>query len=246
MYLPVAAALRRADPAMEETARSLGAGRVATFVRVTLPMVRTAVLGGCLLVVLAVLAEYGAFEILRYQTFTTEIFTEFQFDAQAAGALSVPLVLLGLLVLALDALVPRRFSARTAPGRELRLRTPRWRGVPIMAALLGLVGLGVGVPIGTLVYWMVQSQHTTLPATATLATATWTTLSYSAWGAAVAVLLALPGRPHELPAHERPAPRDRAGDLRHPGRARCRRGTQPRLLGHPLRLRPLPDERAAW
>ncbi len=192
VYLPVAAALRRADPAMEETARSLGAGRAATLVRVTLPMVRTAVLGGCLLVVLAVLAEYGAFEILRYQTFTTEIFTEFQFDAQGAGALSVPLVLLGLLVLALDALVPRRSASRTAPGREVRLRTPRWRGVPIMAGLLGLVGLGVGVPIVTLVYWMIQSQHTTLPAAATLATATWTTLTYSAWGAAVSVLLALP------------------------------------------------------
>ena len=56
---------------------------------------RTAVLGGTVLVVLTVLSEYGAFEILRYQTFTTEIFTEFQFDSQAAGALSIPLVLLG-------------------------------------------------------------------------------------------------------------------------------------------------------
>ena len=76
-----------------------GRGPGATFVRVTLPLIRTAVLGGCVLVVLTVISEYGAFEILRYQTFTTEIFTEFQFDSQAAGALSVPLVLLGLLVL---------------------------------------------------------------------------------------------------------------------------------------------------
>ena len=45
-----------------------------------------------MLVVLTVISEYGAFEILRYQTFTTEIFTEFKFDPQAAGALSVPLV----------------------------------------------------------------------------------------------------------------------------------------------------------
>ena len=31
VYLPVAAALRRADPALEETARSLGVGRLAAF-----------------------------------------------------------------------------------------------------------------------------------------------------------------------------------------------------------------------
>ena len=35
VYLPVAAALRRADPAMEDTAYSLGAGRLSTFFRVT-------------------------------------------------------------------------------------------------------------------------------------------------------------------------------------------------------------------
>ncbi len=51
VYLPVAAALRRTDPAMEDTAYSLGAGRLSTFFRVTLPLIRTAVLGGCVLVV---------------------------------------------------------------------------------------------------------------------------------------------------------------------------------------------------
>ena len=93
---------------------------MATFVRVTLPLIRTAVLGGCVLVVLTVISEYGAFEILRFQTFTTEIFTEFQFDSQAAGALSVPLVLLGLLVLAVDGMIPRRSVAahRAAPRRR--------------------------------------------------------------------------------------------------------------------------------
>jgi iron(III) transport system permease protein len=192
VYLPVAAALRRADPAMEETARSLGAGRLETFARVTLPLVRTAVLGGSLLVVLTVLSEYGAFEILRYQTFTTEIFTEFQFEPQAAGALSIPLVLLGLLVLGGDGLIPRRGVARTAARRAPRPARLGRALVPTVLSLAVLVGLGVGVPIGTIVYWMLQSQHSTLPAAATLGAATWTTIRYSAGGAAVAVVLALP------------------------------------------------------
>src|SRR6202044_2386108 len=101
VYLPVAASLRNADPAQEEVARSLGAGRLKTFWRVTVGQARVAILGGCVLVVMTMLAEYGAFEILGYQTFTTEIFTEFSlsFNIPAACALSLVLVALGLAVL---------------------------------------------------------------------------------------------------------------------------------------------------
>jgi iron(III) transport system permease protein len=69
VYLPVAASLRVADPGQEEVARSLGVGRVRTFARITLGQARGAILGGCLLVALVLLAEFGAFEILGYQTF---------------------------------------------------------------------------------------------------------------------------------------------------------------------------------
>jgi iron(III) transport system permease protein len=192
VYLPVAAALRRTDPSMEEAAHSLGVGRAATFFRVTLPLVRTAIFGGCVLVVLTVISEYGAFEILGYQTFTTEIFTEFQFDSRAAGALAIPLVLLGLLVLLTEGLIPKRTVTGAAPRRAVRPARLRRHGVPAMLAMAALVALGVGVPVGTILYWMASGQHTTFPATATVATATWTTLSYSAAGAAVAVVLALP------------------------------------------------------
>ena len=192
VYLPVAAALRRADPAMEDTAHSLGVGTVATFVRVSLPLIRTAVLGGSVLVVLTVISEYGAFEILRYSTFTTEVFTEFRFEPQAAGALSIPLVLLGLLALSAEGFLGRR---RGSPQvRVRRVQTPGRSGgtVAVIAGLVVLLGLGVGVPIGTLFYWINRSQHTTLPAVATLGQATATTLRYSALGALVAVAAALP------------------------------------------------------
>ncbi|MGH3631113.1 MAG: ABC transporter permease [Sciscionella sp.] len=193
VYLPAAAALRRADPSMDDTAHSLRAGRVATFLRVSLPLIAPAVLGGSVLVVLTVISEYGAFEILRYPTFTTEIFTEFQFEPQAAGALSIPLVLLGLVALSADGLLTRRRGLPRIPPRS-PLQLPRWRPgtAPIMGGLLGLVALGVGVPVGTLFYWIAQSQHTTLPAATTLSQATWTTCSYSAWAALLAVIAALP------------------------------------------------------
>jgi iron(III) transport system permease protein len=192
VYLPVAAALRRADPGMEEAAHSLGVGPITTFRRVTLPLIRTAILGGCVLVVLTVISEYGAFEILRYQTFTTEIFTEFQFDSRAAGSLAIPLVMLGLLVLLVEGILPRRTVARVGTSRAPVRRAMGRRAVPAWLGLGALIVLAVGLPVGTILYWMAQSQRTTLPAAATLASATWTTLQYSAWGAAVAVVFATP------------------------------------------------------
>jgi iron(III) transport system permease protein len=195
VLLPVAAALRRADPGLEEAARSLGTGRAATFLRVTVPQIRPALVGGCLVVVLTLLSEYGTFEIVHFQTFTTEIFTEFQFDQPAASALSVPLVALGLLVLTGESLIGRRGQvSRTGPhaARVARRRRLGYATVPALAALTVLVGLAVGVPIGTLIYWLRRSQHSTLPAAATLSQATWSTLTYCALGALVAVVLALP------------------------------------------------------
>jgi iron(III) transport system permease protein len=192
VYLPVAAALRRSDPGLEEISRGLGVGAWATFFRVTLPPLRPALTSGCLVVVLTLISEFGAFEIVRFQTFTTEIFTEFQFNPTAAAALSIPLVLLGLMILTGESLIPRRPAAIRATGR-VALRTPLGSAGPAVLTGLGALAiLSVGVPIGTLVYWMASSQHTTLPAQATLAQATGSTVTYCAGGAGLAVILALP------------------------------------------------------
>ncbi|MBU3751865.1 MAG: ABC transporter permease subunit, partial [Mycobacterium sp.] len=50
VFLPAVAALRRLDPALEESARSLGSSPAAVFARVVLPQLRLAVLGGTLLI----------------------------------------------------------------------------------------------------------------------------------------------------------------------------------------------------
>ena len=62
---------------------------------------RSVLLGGCLLVCLSLMAYYGAFEDLHYQTFTTAIFGELQtqFNPAGASALSLVLVILSILVL---------------------------------------------------------------------------------------------------------------------------------------------------
>src|ERR1700735_2781367 len=164
VYLPVAASLRGTDPGQEEVARSLGTGRVRTFIRITLGQARGAILGGCLLVALVLLAEYGAFEILSYQTFTTEIFSEFalSFSVPAACALSLVLVLISLLVLTGEGMLRGKgrisrsgaLAQRKAPPH--RLGRARW---PVLAGFAALVLLALGVPVWASIYWIAQGRQ---------------------------------------------------------------------------------------
>jgi iron(III) transport system permease protein len=61
-----------------------------------------------------------------------------------------------------------------------------------MVAFGALIALAIGVPVATAFYWMAQSQHSTLPAAATLGQAAHNSLVYSVLGATAAVTLALP------------------------------------------------------
>jgi iron(III) transport system permease protein len=197
VYLPVAASLRGADPAQEEVARSLGTGQVRTFVRITLGQARGAILGGCLLVAMVMLAEYGAFEIVGYQTFTTEIFTEVNqaYSLPAASALSLVLVLLSLLVLAGEGMTRGKGRISRSGALTQRVSPPQRLGAPARGAVLAgfalLTGLALGVPVGASVYWMVSGRPAAITGVPMLAAAGHTAL-YGAAAAALATLMALP------------------------------------------------------
>ncbi len=195
VYLPVAAAMRAADPDLEDVARGLGLGRIRAFWRVTLHQIRPALLGGSLLVALILLAEFGTFEILRFQTFTTQIYTEFElgFNTPAACALSLVLVLLGLVVLAAEgAGRGRAGTARRSSFARPAARLALGRGVvPVVVGLAALLGLALGIPLYALAYWLVQGTSSTLPPVS-IAHAALTTAGYSAAAAALATCAALP------------------------------------------------------
>jgi iron(III) transport system permease protein len=198
VYLPVSASLRAADPGQEEVSRSLGVGRVRTFIRVTLAQARGAILGGCLLVAMVMLAEYGAFEILGYQTFTTEIFSEFSlsFSVPAACALSLVLVLLSILVLAGEGLSGGGGKGRISRAGPLVARKlPPYRlgkaTVPVLAGFTLLVVLALGVPVGSSVYWIFEGGAHSITGVS-LPSATLTTVAYGLGAAALDTVLALP------------------------------------------------------
>ncbi|MDX1889196.1 iron ABC transporter permease [Mycolicibacterium sp. 050158] len=159
VYVPAAATLRRLDPALEESARALGSSASGAFWRVVLPQLRLAILGGGLLIGVHLLAEYGAFAMLRFATLTTAIFEQFQstFNGAAGSTLAGVLVILCLILLAGEA--GARGTARYArigSGAQRRLSAHRLgrNRIPATAALLVLIVLALGVPAWTVTRWL--------------------------------------------------------------------------------------------
>ena len=196
VYLPVAAALEGADPALEEVSRGLGRSPWSTFLVVTLPQVRPAAAGGALLVALYVLSDFGAVQILRYDTFTRAIFASYRssFDRTPAAVLGAVLVLVTVTVVAAESRTRGRAAyARVGGGSP---RTPRrvalGRWAPLALAWCALVaGAALGVPVVTLAYWLVRGSSAALDLAA-LSSAALSTLAVSALGALVTTLLAVP------------------------------------------------------
>ena len=169
VFLPVAAVLRGLDQAMEDSSRSLGQGPWRTFFRAVLPQLRPAMLGGMLLVSLHLLSEFGVLAMLRFPTFTTAILEQFQvaFSNSAGSVLALVLIALCLGLLTVEALLRgtvrlARFG-RGAARRALPARLGRWT-VPSLLAMTALTALSLGVPLGSLVYWLAAGSAQVDPA----------------------------------------------------------------------------------
>jgi iron(III) transport system permease protein len=156
VYLPVAARLRQLSPAMEESARLLGRRPAAVFRSVVLPQAWPAIASGGLLVFLYVIADFGAVQLLRYDTLTRAIYANRLIDPPVAATLS-----LALGVLAIAVVVGQR-SVGGGRSRDLRrdgaplvVALGRWRAAAVGFAV-ALLGLALAAPLAVLGYWAVR------------------------------------------------------------------------------------------
>lgn len=161
VLLTVRGALRRMDPALEEAARAMGYGPMHTFRAVTLPMLRPAITGGSLLVALYTLSDFGGVTLLRYQTFTSTIMIQYQssIDRTLAAVLSLVLVVIAVLLLLGEGFTRgsgayhRSTVGAVRTGRRFDLGNWRWAGA---AAVSVPVLIGLIIPVGVLVHWLVR------------------------------------------------------------------------------------------
>ena len=162
VLLPVRAALRGLDPQLEEAALGLGRSQLQTFRSVVLPQLIPAIGAGAILVALYVLHDFGAVSILRFDSFTREIYTLYRasFDRTGAAALALILVALMLVLLWLEgrarggAVLHRTGPGTSRPPRLVPLG--RWR-VPALLFCSAVCALALVLPAGVLLYWCFES-----------------------------------------------------------------------------------------
>ncbi len=167
-----------------------------------LPQLRPALLGGMLLVALDVLVEFGAFTLLRFRTFTTELYAEYRtgFDGPDASLLAVVLILLCMLCLVAELRVRggARYG-RVARGTR-RQATPYALGwaatIPVLAGFAVLAVVTLGVPLGMILYWLTRHDAAAIsPAGVSgplLLSSTLSSVSLGLGAAALTMALALP------------------------------------------------------
>lgn len=196
LYLPVAAQLRRLDPTIEDAAASLGLGPWRVFFRAVLPQLRLAICGGSLLIGLHLLAEFGLFVMIRFDTFATAIVDQFQstYSGPAANMLGGVLVLSCGVLLAIEAAARgQERYARVGPGAA-RCAQPRRLGrlaTPCLLIPLVTTALAIGVPFATLTRWLLIGGLEAWPATE-IGAAFVQTLVFALAGAALTTMAAVP------------------------------------------------------
>jgi iron(III) transport system permease protein len=201
VLLLTASALRRIDPALEQAARGMGRGSLETFLRITLPQIRSAVIAGALLAALYAMSDFGVVSLLRCTTLTREAFLRYDALYDPAGAAAVGLVLAALALLMVAAEQWTLRGSTVAARRRVRAReavVPLELSRGARAGAIAFVGtviaLALVLPLAILCWWAIS-----LAGEANLVTqlvdalpASGNAIGVSLAAAVVCVLLALP------------------------------------------------------
>lgn len=125
VYLSTRAMFVTQSASLLEAARTLGAGRIATFWRVVVPLARPAIAVGVSLALLETMNDIGASEFLGVQTLTVSVYTTWITRSDLAGAAQIALAMLAIVVgmILLERYGRRR--QRYAHGRRMRPLSPR-------------------------------------------------------------------------------------------------------------------------
>ena len=139
-FVMIAAAMKSMDPALEESARVLGAGKWRVMLTVTLPLVLPGVAGAAVFVFAEMLGSFAAAFVLgipaRFVVITTAIWqavTMYPSDYGRAAALGIGLFAVMFLTLSLYRVAIRRGHFATITGKAFR---PRAMAIGRLAWLL--------------------------------------------------------------------------------------------------------------
>jgi iron(III) transport system permease protein len=158
-FLFTNSALDLVSSEMEDAARVLGASTLRTTLRVTLPMVAPAILGGCIVSFLEAIALFGAPALIalpaRFNVVSTQLwqFFEYPVRVEEAAAYSMPLLLITLAMFGMQRWLLGRKGYATVSGkggerRMIPLGTWRW---VMLGYALFVCSLSVFLPMFVLI-----------------------------------------------------------------------------------------------
>lgn len=183
------------DSSYDECARSLGVGPWRAFLRTTLPMLRPSVVAGALLAALYAISDFGVVTLLRYDTFTRAIYTQYRasFNRSHAAMLALVLVVFAAVLVSAEMrlrgrAVYHRLGRTGRPAKRIALG--RWTVVAVGFCTV-VLGLGVGVPVGIILWWLIDRQGAVADWDRTL-WALWHSLSLGAIVGLAALAVAVP------------------------------------------------------
>jgi iron(III) transport system permease protein len=172
-FVMIGAVMKSMDPALEEASQVIGAGRLRTMLRVTLPLVAPGVLGAAIFVFAEMLGSFTAALVLgmptRFYVVTTAIYqlvSQYPPRIPLAAAMGVSLFAIMFVMLFLYRRIISRGSYVTISGKAFRPRVTdvgklRW---VLLGVAVFYIFVWVALPLMTLAYASVQKLAVAFPA----------------------------------------------------------------------------------
>ena len=193
---PLPQKLRHLPSSLEETSRVLGRSPLKTFQHVVYPQISSVLYAGTLLVFLYTISDFGAVQLLRYDTLTRSIATAQLANKSLALALGLFLLVIAGVVVFAERMVSRKTisAGQSEIGPPLEYSLGGWR-IPAVALVSFITLLSLGAPLFTLGKWAFDgirrgsgnSQPLTLDG-GQIWESTWNTLSISVIAGLAAII----------------------------------------------------------
>jgi iron(III) transport system permease protein len=171
-FVMIGAVMKSMDPALEEASQVLGASRLRTMLRITLPLVLPGVLGAAIFVFAEMLGSFSAALVLglpnRFYVVTTAMYqlvSQYPPRFPTAAAMGVSLFAVMFAMVWVYRRIVSGGSYATITGKAFRPRVMdvgrlRW---PFLGICLGYLGVAVILPVLTIVYASFQRLTAAFP-----------------------------------------------------------------------------------
>src|SRR6266566_8178640 len=194
-FVMIGAVMKSMDPALEEASQIIGAGRLATMLRITLPLVAPGVLGAAVFVFAEMLGSFSAALVLglpnRYYVVTTAMYqlvSQYPPRFPTAAAMGVSLFAVMFTMVWIYRRIVSSGTYVTITGKAFRPRVMDVGGLrwPFLGVCVAYLTVAVILPVRTITYASFQHLTTAFPRAANFTLANYrTALSLDAVGSAL-------------------------------------------------------------